>query len=190
MTFTLDHGDIGGCYTDKPGFHPHGPVPYMERAEMYSDFRNVGPRYRFSVLVHMDPGFATAPDTTLFQVHQWVQESCRCEPPVMLGFDGDGRLLAWVLTAPGRHVKLPLKGWTRKSFEGAWVEISVDITSAYGRQDVTIWLGGQKVLNRKALVQQGGALFLKVGLYRPGSKRHNLPTDRLHVRDVRIGVLR
>ena len=189
MSFTLEHGDIGRCYTDKPAYFPSGPVPFMERAELYSDFRDVGPRYRFSALVHMGPASETAPDTTVFQVHQWVQESCRCEPPVMLGFDGGGQLKAWGLSAPNTHVEIPLKGWGREDFETKWVEIAVDVTSAYGKQNVTVWLGGHKVLSRNALIQNGGALFLKVGLYRPGSRKARLPTDRLHVRDVQIGVL-
>lgn len=190
MSFALKAGDVGNCYTDKRADHSAAHVPYMERVEMYSDFRKVGPRYRFSALIHMDPAFVSSPETTIFQVHQWVQESCQCGPPVMLSFDKSGGLRAWILTRPHDHSKIPLKGWTRKSFENKWVEIAVDITSAYGRQNVTIWLGGQKVLSRKAMVQPGGALFTKVGLYRPGSKKKKLPSDRVHVRDVRISVLK
>ena len=42
----------------------------------------------------------------------------------------------------------------------------------------------------RVLVQEGGALFLKTGLYREGSKTGTLPSDRLHVRDARIAVLK
>lgn len=190
MSFALNAGDIGGCYTDKKADHSAAHIPYMERVEMYSDFQAVGPRYRFSALIHMDPQFASAPNTTIFQVHQWVQESCRCGPPVMLSFDKGGQLRAWVLSAPHDHVKIPLKGWTRRSFEDKWVEVAIDITSAYGRQNMTIWLGGQKVLSRTTLVQDGGALFMKVGLYRPGSDTVQLPSDRAHVKDPNVAVLR
>lgn len=189
MRYTLKHGDIGGCYTDKRADHSAPHVPYMERVEMFSGFRPVGPRYRFSAQIHMDPNYQSSANTTVFQVHQWVQESCRCGPPVMLSFAANGQLMVWILTAAHDHAKLPLKGWSRASFEDKWVEIAVDISSAYGRRNVTIWLGGNKVLSHQALIQRGGALFMKTGLYRPGSRKTRLPTDQVHIKNPRIGIM-
>lgn len=189
MTFTLEHGDIGRCHTDAQARTSAKGVPYMERAEVYTGFQPVGPRYRFSAEIHMDPQAKSSHNTTVMQIHQWVQESCQCGPPVMMSFMADGRLRARILRKPHTHDKIVVPGWRRRDFEDKWVEIAVDITSAYGRQNVTIWIGGQKALTHKALVQPGGALFMKTGLLRPGSTRNRLPRDRLHVRNPRIAVL-
>ena len=182
--FTMKHGDIGNCSTDMGSGKSSVSIPYSERAEIWSQFFKQGNRYIFKADLSLDPEFATAPVTTVFQVHQWVSPDCECGPYVMIFFDKKGNLNARILRSHHKHTTRRLGNFTRKDFEGKWLEIAVDIDTDKEKPTVAIYVGGKLVHRENVLVQDGGAVFFKTGLYRFGRLQPELPTDRLYVRDI------
>lgn len=184
LVFSMKHGDIGNCPTDKDQGFSSVPIPYSERAEIMSQFFKQGNRYIFKADISMDSNFATAPTTTIFQVHQWVTGSCECGPYIMIFFDKDDKLNARVLRSHHKHTTRRLGNFTRKDFEGKWQEIAIDINTDKKQPNVSIYVGGKLVHQGHVLVQDGGAVFFKTGLYRFGRKSPKLPTDRMYVKDI------
>jgi hypothetical protein len=182
--FTMHHGDIGNCSTDKDQGKSSVWIPYSERAEIWSQFLKQGNRYIFKADISMDPNFKTAPTTTIFQVHQWVTPSCECGPYVMIFFDKNGHLYARILREHHKHNTRRLGKFTRKDFEGKWQEIAVDINTDKKTPSVSIYVGGKLAHQEHVLVQDGGAVFFKTGLYRFGRKSPKLPSDRMYVKDI------
>lgn len=182
--FTMKHGDIGNCPTDKDSGYSSVPIPHSERAEVLSQLFKQGDRYVFKADVSLDPRFSTAPTTTIFQVHQWVTATCKCGPYVMIFLDKKGDLYARVLRSHHKHNTRRLGNFNRRDFEGKWVEIAVDINTDKKNPGVSIYVGGKLVHKEHVLVQDGGAVFFKTGLYRFGRLAPKLPTDRLYVSDI------
>lgn len=184
LIFTMHHGDIGNCPTDKDQGFSSVKIPYSERAEIWSQFFKQGQRYVFKADVSMDPNFATAPATTIFQVHQWVTGACECGPYVMIFFDKNERLNARILRGHHKLTTRRLGDFTRRDFEGKWLEIAVDINTDKKNPSVSIFVGGKLAHREHVLVQDGGAVFFKTGLYRFGRRNPKLPSDRIYVRDI------
>lgn len=188
MTFTLKNGDIGTCSTDKNATNSRTGTPYMERVEVSGKNMEQGGRYLFSAEVHFDPDFRSGHKTTFFQVHQWNQETCKCGPYVMMTLQNSGDVYAWVLKADHSHQKYRIENWHRRNFVDMWVEVAVDIDTS-DKSNVVIYLGGEKVLETDVLVQERGNVFAKTGLYRHGSVKYPLPTDKVHVRNFRYSLV-
>jgi len=190
MTFTLENGDVGTCGNDdKPKKATNMPVPYVERSEVSGESQKQGDRFLFSALVHFSPNFTSANQTTFFQVHQWSSKNCQCAPYVRLMLDNDGQLYAWVLKGHYRFEHYRLGNWKRSNFEDQWVEIAVDIDTSENRS-VSVYIGGKPLLTTNVHVQDGGTVFAKAGLYRPGSNKITLPSDKVHVRDMKFSRLK
>ena len=177
----MHHGDIGKCPTDLGQGNSRSKIPYSERAEIQSQKFRQGSRYIFRADVSMDPNFGTAPKTTIFQVHQWDTNSCKCGPYVMVFFDKSGRLNARVLKSHHYHNIVRLGSFTRKDFEGKWVEIAVDLDTSHASPTATIYVGGKAVHSESVLVQPGGTVFFKSGIYRHGRISPRLVSDRVLV---------
>jgi hypothetical protein len=142
LIFTMQHGDIGNCPTDMGSGKSSVAIPYSERAEIWSQFFKQGNRYIFKADLSLDPSFATAPVTTVFQVHQWVTPTCECGPYVMIFFDKNGNLNARILRSHHKHTTRRIGKFTRKDFEGKWLEIAVDIDTDKQNPVVAIYVGG------------------------------------------------
>ncbi len=188
MTFTLKNGDIGTCSTDKTAANSAKSTPYMERVEVSGKSLRQGGRYLFSTEVHFDPDFKSGHKSTFMQVHQWNQKTCKCGPYVMMVLQNSGDVYAWVLKAHHSHQKYRLGNWHRRDFENTWVEVAIDIDTSDDPK-VIVFLGGEQVLETDVLVQDGGNVYAKTGLYRHGSIKYPLPTDRVHVRNFRYSIV-
>lgn len=190
MIFTLKNGDTGKCPTDAKADKSKTAVR-QERAEVFGPSLKFGPNYRFSALIHMSPEHSSSRFTTFFQVHQWIDDSCECGAPFMMSFHENNRVLARTLKAHHRHKLFYVDGWSRSDFEDKWVEVAVDIeTQKVGFSKIRIYLGGKLVHEGKTLIQEGGRLYFKTGLYRDVENSRALPTDRVYVRDARFTVLK
>lgn len=189
MRFTLEPADIGKCGGDnKPKYSYDPPAPYVERVELSGTNHPQGKRYMFSALVHFDPKFTSSHRTTFFTVHQWDSLTCNCSPYVRIAIHQDGGLYAWVLKRPTKPEVYRLDGWTRADFEKRWVEVAVDIDTS-AKQVLTVYVGGRAELTTTVLVREGGKVYPKVGLLRPGRLSPQLPADRVHIQDVRFARL-
>jgi hypothetical protein len=138
----------------------------------------------------MSPDHASSRFTTFFQVHQWMDDACECGAPVMLSFHDNNRV--WLRTLNGYHThsKRYIPGWSRADFEDKWVEVAVDIvTKELGPSDMRLYLGGQLVYEGKTLLQQGGELHFKTGIYCDVEQTGTNPVDRVYARDPRLAVL-
>lgn len=182
---TLRHGAVGGCASDK---RPRHSAPYWERSELRSTDFAKGPTYRFEVDVKFDPETRSSDRTTFFQIHQYRKTTCeRCYPAVMLKAHGDGTIHAAILATSTNHRVVQL-GLSRAAIAGRWARFSILLGTGGGMQPVTILLDGRKLYSGRALIEPGGAIFMKTGLYRPGSVSGALPTDRLWLRNIRYSV--
>jgi len=182
FTFTVHHGDIGKCPTDSSKGNSRSNIPHSERVEVQGPKFAQGKRYIFRAEVSMDPQFSTAPKTTIFQVHQWDSKACNCGPYVMIRFDKSGRLTALILKADHQHKSVRLGRYTRSDFEGKWVELAVDIDTSVQSPSVSVYVDGKRMTSEPVLVQPGGTVFFKAGLYRHGRLNPQLPSDRVYVR--------
>lgn len=182
--FTMHHGDVGNCPTDRGAGYSNKNIPHSERAEIQSQKFQQGSRYIFKADVSLAKGYATSAKTTIFQVHQWDTKHCKCGPYVMIFFDKSGHLSARILKSHHQHHIRRLGGFTRQDFEGRWVELAVDINTDKARAGVTIYVDGKPVHSEPVLVQDGGTVFFKTGLYRHGRISPMLTSDRLFVTDI------
>jgi hypothetical protein len=190
MIFTLHNGDTGKCPTDAKADKSE-TAKRQERAEVAGAPHKFGPTYRFSAQVHMSPEHDSSRFTTFFQVHQWIDDACECGAPFMLSFHEGNKLLVRTLKAHHRHKLLYIPGWTRKSFEDKWVEVAVDIeTQKVGFSNIRVYLGGRLVHEGKTLLQEGGQLYFKTGLYRDVETSAALPSDRVYVRNARLARIK
>lgn len=189
-TFTVAHGDVGKCPTDGTAKNAAAYVPHMERAEVTGHNRPFpkNKKIRVAAMMQVAPGSSAVHNSSLFQVHQWLN-GCDCGPPVLMSFDKSGRLRARILRERHKHNAFNMGGWTRKDFEGKWVEIAVDITNVAGKSDVEIFIGGNSVLKQKALIFQKGDLYFKAGIYREGSSKKTLSTERVYMKDPTYAIL-
>jgi len=162
----------------------------MGRAEVSGHGRTLprNKKIRVAAWVQVTPNVPAVQNTTIFQVHQWFGD-CHCGPPLMMSFDKQGRLRARILRESHKHNKFVLTGWTRKSFEGRWVQIAVDIVNKVGKSEIEIFVAGQSVLKERTLIQKGGALYFKAGIYREGQTQRQLPTERVFMRNPTFSVL-
>ncbi len=190
MVFTLRPGDTGKCQTDAKATKSPTALS-MERAEVMStQFQRFGPTYRYSTLIHMSPDHASSRFTTFFQVHQWINDVCECGAPVMLSFHKDNQVWLRLLNGDHHHFKTYIPGWSRADFEDRWVEVAVDIDSrAVGFSPIRVYLGGQLVHEGKTLLQQGGQLFFKTGMYRDVERTGERTHDVLYARNPRLAIL-
>lgn len=190
MKFQLRPGDTGKCPTDANASNSPTALA-MERAEvMGTDFYKFGPTYRFSSLVHMSPEHASSRFTTFFQVHQWITDVCECGAPVMLSFHDNNQVWLRLLNGDHTHYKKYLSGWSRADFEDKWVEIAVEIDSRQvGYSPVRVYLGGQLVFEGQTLLQKGGQLFFKTGMYRDVERTGTRPHDVLYAKNPRVAIL-
>lgn len=190
MKFQLRPGDTGKCSTDAKATKSPTALS-MERAEIMStEFFKFGPTYRFSTLIHMSPDHASSRFTTFFQIHQWIDDLCECGAPVMLSFHNNNQVWLRLLNGDHRHYKRYIPGWSRADFEDKWVEVAVEIDSRkVGFSPVRIYLGGQLVHEGQTLLQQGGQLFFKTGMYRDVERSGTRPHDVLYARTPRIAVV-
>lgn len=186
MVFTLHPGDVGRCQSDGRGARPHDAAPWMERVEVRSPYLARGSAYRLSAEVQMSADHRSAPDTSVLQLHQWHERTCACSPPLMLGFDREGRLVARLLIGQGRHQRVIVPGLTRAGFAHRWVHVAIEIDNRPGFAALALYLDGRHVLSERVLIEPEGALFLKAGLYRRGRQDGALPVDRVSVRHVRV----
>lgn len=186
-TYTLFHGDVGGCPNDNEARHD---APYWERALSYSvDYPKNGQTYRFSALIHFDPNFETSEQTKFFQIHQYNEPVCRCAPALMMSMNANGRIQAQVIAYNDYHDWIPIWGWTRENFEHQWVEVAVDITTNDGMGYLAIYIGGDRVWHGAVRIFENGIIRHNAGLYRPGNIEETLPTDRVHVRNMRVAEI-
>lgn len=182
MVFTLHHGEKGRCSTDAgKGFTRNRP--WAERTEVQSQKFKQGERYFLKVDISMDPEFDSAHETTVFQVHQWDDKRCRCGPYIMVMFDRRGVLMVKVLKADHSH-HLFYTDVMRDQFEGRWVEIAADIDTGKADPRVTIYVEAEKIVETDLFVQKGGTVFSKTGIYRPGNKYADSPSDRVYSRNM------
>ena len=182
MVFTIHHGEKGRCVIDAGQGYTRNR-PWAERTEVQSQKFKQGERYFFKVEVSMDPDFDSAHETTVFQVHQWDDKKCRCGPYVMVMFDRRGILMVKVLKADHSH-QLFYTDVSRDQFEGRWVEIAADIDTGKENPHATIYVDAMKVVDTDLFVQKGGTVFSKTGIYRPGNKYAESPTDRVYARNL------
>jgi len=182
MVFTIHHRDVGTCVIDAGKGYTRGR-PWAERTEVQSQKFAQRKRYLFTANISMDPRFASAHETTVFQVHQWDQKRCKCGPYVMVMFDRRGVLMIKVLKADHSH-HLFYTDVTRADFEGRWTEIAVDIDTSKSNPSAAIYVAGKQLVDTSLFVQKGGTVFSKFGIYRPGNKYAELPTDRVYAKDM------
>ena len=190
-TFTVAHGDVGKCSTDADARNAAAYVPHMERAEVTGHDRPFpkNKKIRVAAMLQVAPSAGARHNSSLFQVHQWLN-GCNCGPPVLMSFDKNARLRARILRERHKHNAFPIKGWTRKSFENRWVEIAVDITNVAGKSDVEIFIGSKSVLKQKALIFQKDDLYFKAGIYSEGSAKRTLPTERVYMKNPTYAILK
>lgn len=186
MVFTLRPGDVGGCQSDGDGARPHDAAPHMERIEVRSPELPRGATYRFTLAVRVSGAHQSAPDTSVLQLHQWHGRRCLCSPPLMLGFDAKGNLVARLLMGQGRHRRMVLPGLTRADLADRWVPLAVEIENVAGWAALVLAVDGRPVLSGRVLIEPEGTLFFKTGLYRRGRADGKLPVDRIAVRDVQV----
>lgn len=180
-TFTLKHGQKGGCPTDRQARHS---APYWERTEVASTEFRKGGNYRFSVDVNFDPEAKSSQRTTFFQVHQYQKNTCKsCYPAVMIKTSNGEAISADILTRAGHHVGHSL-GVSRSSIAGKWTTFTIEMGAAPGYNDIAIYVGGRKRYSGKVYVEPDGSIYLKSGIYRPGNTGKILPTDRLSIRKL------
>ena len=184
--FTLHPGDIGGCRSDSAGARPHDAAPHMERIEVRSPYLARSAAYRITLELRVSGSHASAPDTSVLQLHQWHARHCLCSPPLMLGFDAQGRMVARVLIGQGRHKRLVLPGLTRASLADRWVPVVLEVVKVAGFAAFSLQVDGRPSLSERVRIEPRGALFLKVGLYRRGRSDLVLPVDRVALRNPQI----
>lgn len=184
-TFTLRHGQKGHCPNDNQARHR---APYWERAEVRSTNFKKGRKYRFSVDINFDPNAGSSDRTTFFQVHQYNNRGCTwCFPAVMIKTNG-GTFFASILINNGFHVDHRL-GVSRTDVAGEWTTFTIEMGTDDGKNDITISVNGTVAYQGEVHVTKEGLIYVKSGLYRPGSTRKELPTDRLSMRNMRYEVV-
>lgn len=186
MVFTLHPGDVGGCRSDAEGARPHDAAPHMERIEVRSPYLARSAAYRITLDLRVSGQHASAPDTSVLQLHQWHARDCLCSPPLMLGFDAKGRMVARLLIGQGRHKRFLLSGLTRQDMADRWVPVVLEVENVAGFAALSVQVDGRAVLSERVRIEPRGALFLKTGLYRRGRSDMALPVDRIAVRNLRI----
>ena len=186
MVFTLHPGDVGGCRSDAEGARPHEAAPHMERIEVRSPYLARFAAYRIMIELQVSGQHASAADTSVLQLHQWHARDCLCSPPLMLGFDAQGRMVARVLIGQGRHKRFVLPGLTRQAMADRWVPVVLDVENVAGFAALSVQVDGRVALSERVRIEPRGALFLKAGLYRRGRSDRVLPTDRIAVRNPMI----
>lgn len=186
MVFTLHPGDVGGCRSDAEGARPHDAAPHMERIEVRSPYLARSAAYRITLDLRVSGQHASAPDTSVLQLHQWHARDCLCSPPLMLGFDAKGRMVARALIGQGRHKRFVLPGLTRQGMADRWVPVVLEVENVAGFAALSLQVDGRAVLSERVRIEPRGALFLKTGLYRRGRSDIVLTVDRIAVRDLRI----
>lgn len=186
MVFTLHPGDVGGCGSDAEGARPHDAAPHMERIEVRSPYLARSAVYRITLDLRVSGQHASAPDTSVLQLHQWHPRDCLCSPPLMLGFDAQGRLVARALIGQGRHKRFVLPGLTRQALADRWVPVVLEVENVAGFAALSLLVDGRPVLSERVRIEPRGALFLKAGLYRRGRSDIELPVDRIALRNPRI----
>ncbi|MEM7040896.1 MAG: heparin lyase I family protein [Bacteroidota bacterium] len=160
------------------------------RSEIRSvDFRK-GRTYRFSVDVNFDAGTTSSNRTTFFQIHQYKRGSCTsCGPAVIIKTNGNGSVTASVLK-PNRHHSDRNLGLTRSQIAGKWTTFTIELGTNDGMNPLTIYANGRAVYSGQAYVEPKGSIYLKSGLYRPGSTTRTLPTDRVSIRKLRFETVK
>jgi hypothetical protein len=186
MVFTLHPGDIGGCRSDGAGARPHDAAPHMERIEVRSPYLARPATYRITLDLRLSGQHASGPDTSVLQLHQWHARDCLCSPPLMLGFDAQGRMVARVLIGQGRHRRHVLPGLTRQGLADRWVPVVLEVENVAGFAAVSVQVDGRPALSERLRIDPRGALFVKAGLYRRGRSDIVLPVDQIALRNPRI----
>lgn len=184
-TFYLNHGDVGGCPTDKRARHG---APYWERAELRSNYMKKDKTYEFSFEVKFDPTKRSSHLTSFFQVHSYASGCPNCVQ--MLSIRANGSAIAvHLLKKDGLHQRHNL-GISRASLANDWHTFKVRLGTSPGYNRISIWVDGRRVLSEKNVyLNPKGIPYLKVGLYRPGSTK-GLPSDSVSIRRVKLETIR
>ncbi len=165
LRFTLKHNDVGGCGTDNQA---RNRGPWWERAEIKQAHgleRNRN--YSFTYRVRFVKGFDTDRENFL-QVHQTVS-GCR-QSPLIMGKFNNGFL----------EGSFPLVRIA--DYRGRWLDVRLDFNPS---SHFDLYLDGKKVIEGQGTRREAYAAcvpHLKLGIYRPGSKRTK--GDRLSVMDI------
>ncbi len=62
---------------------------------------------------------------------------------------------------------------------------------SYGESESVFWGEvGKSVLKQKALIFQKGDLYFKAGIYREGSAKRKLSTERVYMKDPTYAILK
>lgn len=185
-TFTLSHGQKGGCPTDRQARHN---APYWERTEVRSSFFKKGRTYRFSADIKFDPATRSSNRTTFFQIHQYNAKGCTgCGPAIMLKVKGN-RIIASVHRANGYHTDHSL-GVSRSQFAGAWTTFTIEMGTDNGTNRLVVSVNGKVLYRGQVYIHPKGTIYAKSGIYRPGSTTSRLPTDRLSMRKLRYEIVK
>lgn len=186
-TFTLKHGQKGGCSVDKG---PRHSAPYWERAEIATRDIRKGKAYRFSVDVNFDPSTKSSDRTTFFQIHQHKRGSCsKCYPAVMLKTNSSGSVTASIMNRTFSHIDKRL-GMSRSQIAGKWTTFTIEMGTKDGMNPLVIYANGRALYSGTVYIEPKGAIYMKSGLYRPGSTTRKLPTDRVSIRKLRLETVK
>ena len=179
-TFNLKHGDVGGCPTDNRARHG---APYWERAELRSSYMRKNRTYEFSFDVKFDPTKRSSRLTSFFQIHSYAPGCARCVQMLSMRANGSS-IAAHLQNNKGLHVRHNL-GISRASLANNWRTFKIRVGTSAGYNRISIWVDGRKVLSERSVyLDPKGKPYLKVGLYRPGSKG-GLPSDSVSIRRVK-----
>lgn len=107
----------------------------------------------------------------------------------MLKTNSDGSVTAAVLRRSGGHAVRRL-GLTRTQLAGTWTTFSIVLGTRDGMNPLTIYANDRTVFSGEAYVDPRGSIYLKSGLYRPGSTTRTLPTDRVSIRKLRFDTVK